>query len=72
MLSNSRYDFTGSAVNAEHAIAVGTPVRVTKYGTVQPWDVVVARHERNGSYRLHFPASDTYVTAHGDEVEPLA
>jgi len=66
-----RYDVTGSAIGARHEIPVGAPVRVTRAGVVQAWDVVVHRHDRNGTYRLRFPASDTYVTAHADEVEAL-
>jgi hypothetical protein len=72
MLSTLRYDVTGSALGAQHTIAVGTPVRVTRYGVVQPWAVEVFRHDRNGTYRLRFVDTDTYVTAHADEVEPLA
>jgi len=65
------FDIDGSARGAVHSIPVGTPVRVTREGVVQPWAVVVFRHDRNGTYRLHFPANDTYVTAHAAEVEAI-
>lgn len=66
----SAFDPTGSAVNASHAIPVGTPVIVTRGGVVQPWEgVTVFRHDRNGTYRLRFP-NDTYVTVHADEIRP--
>ena len=72
MPSTLRYDVTGSALDAAHTIPVGAFVRVTKHGTVQPWaDVVVHRHDRNGSYRLRFLANDTFVTAHADELEVI-
>jgi len=72
MLSTLRYDIDGSAIGAHHDIPVGTPVRVTRGGVVQAWDVVVFRHDRNGTYRLRFVEAGTYVTAHADEVEALA
>lgn len=66
------FDATGSALNAGHELALGTPVRVTRGGTVQPWaNVVVHRHDRNGTYRLRFLDNDTFVTAHADEVEAV-
>lgn len=68
----SGYDATGSALDAQHTIPVGTPVRVTRGGTVQPWaNVVVHRHDRNGTYRLRFTDNDTFVTVHADELEAI-
>lgn len=66
------FDIDGSARGAVHTIPLGTPVRVTRGGVVQPWRVEVFRHDRNGTYRLLDRETMTYVTAHGDEVEPLA
>jgi hypothetical protein len=58
--------------DTNHAIAIGTPVRVTRNGVVQPWNTIVYRHDRNGTYRLRFPENDTFVTVHADEIAPLA
>lgn len=66
------FDATGSALNAGHVIPLGASVRVTKFGTVQPWaNVVVHRHDRNGTYRLRFTDNDTFVSAHADELEVI-
>ncbi|WP_159599899.1 hypothetical protein [Agromyces humi] len=55
-----------------HTIPLGTPVTVTKQGVLQPWEgVTVFRHDRNRTYRLHFP-NDTYVTAHENELTVIA
>lgn len=69
MLSSFTFDIDGSAINARHDIPIGTPVRVTREGVVQKWNVVVHRHDRNGTYRLRCVETDTFVTAHADEVE---
>lgn len=54
-----------------HTIPVGTPVTVTRQGVLQPWNVVVHRHDRNGCYRLHDADTDTYVTVTAGEIAPL-
>lgn len=65
------FDIDGSARGAEHTIPVGTPVIVTRGGVVQPWaDAVILRHDRNGTYRLHFTETDTYTTVHSGEIAP--
>lgn len=62
---------TGTTAPRAHAIAVGTPVTVTRGGVTQPWDaMVVHAHTRNGTYRLHDTDSDTYVTVAADELTP--
>ena len=52
-----------------HLIPIGTPVTVTRSGVVQPWrGMVVFRHDRNGTYRLHDTETDTYVTVTASEI----
>ena len=64
-----KHDVAGSVVGApRHRFPIGAPVSVTRWGVRQPWAVTVFRHDRNLTYRLHAAASDTYVTAHEDEL----
>ncbi|MFE6966894.1 hypothetical protein ACFVAJ_17420 [Agromyces sp. NPDC057679] len=51
-----------------HIIPIGAHVQVCRQGVVQPWKVTVFRHDRNRTYRLHFADTDTYVTAHEEEL----
>lgn len=56
-----------------HRIPLGSHVVVSLLGVPQHWgEVVVIRHDRNVTYRLHCVDSDTYVTAHEADVTALA
>lgn len=63
---------TANQTTSKHSIPVGAHVEVTRGGVLEPWgETVVHRHDRNGTYRLRFPANDTYVTVTASELREM-